>query len=847
MKSRAIKNLATGVATATALTMGLFASAQAAESGRYLVRYDLGNKADVMAALSADAVIHHEFDRTGLMAISMSDSDLQSVANLSVIQGISEDPVYNLFTQDVPYGIDMVEARDTWDTDRDGIVDAGAETGEGIRVCVVDTGIYAAHEDLGGGGVNILAGKSWTGEQWDQDRQGHGTHVAGTIAAMNNGAGVVGVSPGTVDLLIADVFNDAGEGQNSSTIFAAVEWCADNGANIISMSLGGLLGAPIDMPGVDELPFDPDFGLSFANEYREIYDRGILIIAAAGNDGDARFNFPGSYSSVVSVAAIDSTETKADFSNFNAQVEVAAPGVSVLSTYPSENSLIVHGGPKYKANSVAFSSTGDLAGSFIGPLADGGTCNDAFEPGWFNGNVVLCRRGDAAFQVKIDNAGDAGATGVVIMNNVPGNVSATYGDPEETGLTSTTPAISISQADGDDALTYVGTASTMIVELESIQGYAELSGTSMATPHVSGVAAVQWGACTDLTHDEMRAHLTGTTRTAAGDIVNTEIVDTGRDPEYGYGLVQTKAGVDALRDGIDTYTGNPDGLYPANVECDMPIDPVDPTDPNDPANDGSKAQGSGWLDGSPDNDGDSDSDSDKISFSFKAEMKKDGKGLKGKFKLKDKQAGHKIDVRSINSFATLASDCGPVAAGGNAVEVTGDGTFNNLPASFRMCAADVDKKGKGNDVFYLECTEGCGYSTTFSGANGVLGGGNIKIKMAASQGSESSDSSGSADAGTADSGQASIVNLGPLLLDNTDAGAMQVLVAEVLNESLRAAAGAPVTLQAIHADGSAETIDGVTGANGQAVFTVILPSDSVEYRATSGATDSNTVAPTARR
>ncbi len=827
MKTRAFKNLATSAATAAALTMGMLATASAADSGRYLVRYDIGNKADVTAALSADAVIHHEFDRTGLMAISMSDSDLQAIANLSVIQGISEDPVYELFAQDIPYGIDMVQARDTWDTDRDGLVDTSAETGEGIRVCVVDTGIYAAHEDLGGGGVNILAGKSWVGEAWDEDRQGHGTHVAGTIAAMNNAAGVVGVSPGTVDLLIADVFNDAGEGQSSSTIFAAVEWCADNGANIISMSLGGPLGAPIDIPGVTELPFDPDLGLSYANEYRDIYDRGILIIAAAGNDGDVRPNYPGSYPAVVSVAAIDSAETKADFSNFNEFVEVAAPGVSVLSTYPSENSLIVHGGPTYKANAVAFSSEGDLAGSFVGALADGGTCNDAFEPGTFTDMVVLCRRGAAAFQVKIDNAGNAGATGVVIMNNVPGNVSATYGED----FVSTTPAISISQADGDDALTHVGTGSTMIVNMESIQGYAELSGTSMATPHVSGVAAVQWGACTDLTHDQVRAHLTGTTRTAAG-----EEMDLGRDFEYGYGLVQTKAGVDALRDGIDTYTGNPDGNNPANVECDMPIDPTDPTDPTDPADEGSKAQGSGWLDGSPDNDG----DNDKISFHFKAEMKKDGNGLKGAFKLKDKQAGHKIDVRAIHSFSTLAADCGPVAAGENAVEITGDGTFNDLPASFRMCAADVDKQGKGNDLFYLECTAGCGYSTTFAGTTGVLGGGNVKVKM------QQTDSAGAADSGTADAGDASIVNLGPLLLDNTIAGGMQVLVAEVLNDSLRAAAGAPVTLQAIHADGSVETLEGETGANGQAVFTVILPNGSVEYRATSGATDSNTVAPTAR-
>ncbi|MGB5353176.1 MAG: S8 family serine peptidase [Woeseia sp.] len=812
--------------TAVALAIGIVSLANAADTNRYLVQYELGNKADIMAALPANAVVHHEFDRYGIMAVSMTSSEIVALTNLAPISAASEDPIWSLNAQVTPYGIDMVNARDTWDADRDGAIDTKAATGEGINVCIVDTGIYAAHEDLGAGGVNILAGRSFTGEDWDQDRQGHGTHVAGTIAAMNNDTGVVGVSPGTVNLLIGDVFNDAGEGQSSSTIFAAVEWCADNGANIISMSLGGPVGLP--------LPILPDVpAVSFAGSYQDLYDDGILIIAAAGNDGDVRFNFPGSYPSVMSVAALDSTELKAEFSNFNSQVEIAAPGVSVLSTYPFENTLQITGGPRYMANAIAFSSTGDLAGAFVDPLADGGTCNDAVPAGTYDRKVVLCERGDAAFQVKIDNAGNGGATGVVIYNNVPGNVSATYGED----FVSTTPAISLSQEDGQDALNYVGDESTMIVNLESVQGYAELSGTSMATPHASAIAAVQWGACTDLTNDQIRAHLAGTTRNAAGDVTGAI-----RDPEYGYGLVQAKAGVDALRDGIDNYTSNADGSSPANVECYMPI-PEDPTDPGDPADEGSKASGSGWLDGNPannDTNGDSDNDSDKISFSFKAEEKKDGKGLKGKFKLKDKMADIKIDVKEIDSFTVLNAACGPVAAGDNAVQITGEGTLNDLPASFRMCAADVDKKGKGNDTFYLECTAGCSYTTTASGATGVLGGGKVKVKMQKPEAAAEAE----AESAPADSSEATIVTLGPLLLDDTLAGGMQVLSAQVLNDSLRAIAGSPVTLQAVHVDGTVQILEGTTGANGKALFTVILAGDSVEYRAIAGEVESNTVAPT---
>ncbi len=746
--------------------------ALAEESKRYLVRYQLGSKAEVVAALGASATVHHEFDDLGVLAATLPVSRAGLVAELGAVLDVSEDPLRFLSAQTVPYGIDLVRARDEWDADRDGVVDAGAATGAGIRVCIVDTGIYAAHEDLGGGGVTILAGRSWVGEDWDRDLQGHGTHVAGTVVAMNNQLGVVGTSPGEIELIIADVFNDAGDGQASSTILAAANWCADQGADIISMSLGGLLG-------------------TLADGYQALYDRGILVIAAAGNDGGPVQNYPAASDSVVSVAAIDSTETVADFSNFVPQVEVAAPGVAVLSTYPFENSLAIDGGPTFAANSIA---NANPSGAFSGPLADGGDCNTAPPAGAYTGAIVLCERGGTAFRVKIDNAAAGGAAGAVLYNNAPGNFNGTYGDP----CCSSIPAISLSQADGQAALAWLGSNSVMTVDLESAGGYAELSGTSMATPHASATAAVAWSACPELSNDQMRSHLSATTRESQADLVPS------RDIFYGWGIVQVKDGVDALADGVDEYDpafGNGDGTNPANVEC--------ASDPDDAP----KTTGGGWLAG----DG-------KINFGFNA--KQAGDGVNGQLQLNDHGSDTRIHISRMTGLFELTSDCGPVAAGPGAVELTGDGSLNSQPASFRVCVADRGEPGRGSDEFYLECTSGCSYDTAAAGAgDGVLGGGNIQV-----HGSPSAGGSG-----------ASSMTLGPVLLSGGDAGQLQVLTARVWDGGQRPLGGAVVTLEATAADGSVERWDGVTGANGTAVFTVVLPSGAVEYRATAGAAESNTV------
>lgn len=211
------------------------------------------------------------------------------------------------------WGVKLVGAPAVWSTTK----------GKGVRVAVLDTGIDATHPDLRDG---IAGAKDFTGSHsGPADVQGHGTHCAGVIGARVNGFGVVGVAP-ECSVLAGKVLGDDGSGSTRG-IADGIDWAVSQGADVISLSLGG-----------------PDDSADIRAAVGRAVARGAIVVAAAGNDGPrGAVGYPGGLADCVCVAAVDQGKAVASFSSRGANVYVAAPGVNVLSTYPGSRLATMSG------------------------------------------------------------------------------------------------------------------------------------------------------------------------------------------------------------------------------------------------------------------------------------------------------------------------------------------------------------------------------------------------------------------------------------------------------------------------------------------------------------------------
>jgi thermitase len=180
-----------------------------------------------------------------------------------------------------------------------------------IKIAIVDTGISNTHADLSG---KVEMRANFTTDA-DSDIDGHGTHVAGIAGALgNNSLGVVGVAYQN-KLLSVKVLDGAGNGYHS-WIANGIIWAADNGAKVINLSLGGTGSS-----------------LTLQNAVNYAWNKGAVVVAAAGNNGANMPFYPAYYPNVVAVGATSQNDTKASFSNYGTWVDIAAPGVQILSTY----------------------------------------------------------------------------------------------------------------------------------------------------------------------------------------------------------------------------------------------------------------------------------------------------------------------------------------------------------------------------------------------------------------------------------------------------------------------------------------------------------------------------------
>jgi serine protease len=267
--------------------------------------------------------INAKFSRLNTLAATIPRSQLMSLADDPDVDFVEGDYRLKMDGETVPYGIEQSQGLS--DVIPRSFESAACNDPNSFKIGIIDSGISISHPDTPcGPSAHPTNCKGITfglprGVEWYNPTDPHGTHIAGTIGAMGkNNLGVAGMlQDADVCYLIARVFGDDDKSTSTSSVVAAIEWLEDQGAKVINMSLGGSSRSELLSKAIAE---------ASAN--------GVLVIASSGNGGSTALNYPASFPDVISVAAVDSTNQLADFSQSNSEVDIAAPGVDILSTVP---------------------------------------------------------------------------------------------------------------------------------------------------------------------------------------------------------------------------------------------------------------------------------------------------------------------------------------------------------------------------------------------------------------------------------------------------------------------------------------------------------------------------------
>ncbi|MGC8893730.1 MAG: S8 family serine peptidase [candidate division WOR-3 bacterium] len=347
--------------------------------GRFIVRYQHGADPLAIAAdLSVFGAKVVKRSKTGadFVVVEINDPSVETGADFIRTAYAHPDilwtePLFRaraFFTPNDPYWTDQwgpyVMYMDlAWDQSR------GSKT---VVVGVVDQGVDYNHPDLA---ANFGSSKGYDFVDEDSDpfpdnpyEETHGTHVSGTVAGvLNNGVGVCGMA--NITLLSARVLDESGSGTYDD-VTDGIRWCAQQGVRVISMSLGGSSGSAT---------------LEEAINYA--YDTmGVLIVAAAGNDGMGEVSYPATYAACIAVGALDTTGDRAWFSNYGYALDVMAPGVGIISTVPM-SSYDIYDGTSMATPHVSglsallFSVNSSLTNKDARTILEG-TCVDMGDAGW---------------------------------------------------------------------------------------------------------------------------------------------------------------------------------------------------------------------------------------------------------------------------------------------------------------------------------------------------------------------------------------------------------------------------------------------------------------------------------
>jgi subtilisin family serine protease len=373
------------------------------------------------------------------------------------------------------WNLQMIKAPQAW---------ALGFSGETTRVMLLDTGIDKNHPSIKD---NFEKGQDFAGGANPNyayfDSVGHGTHTSGIVAGTLSPMGSIGVAP-KAQLLMGRVCSS--QSCSASAVLQGLNWALAEKVDVVSLSLS-----------------KPQTSQAESNAVKKLEEANIVVVASSGNDGKANVLYPAALPTVIAVGSMNEDLSKSVFSNWGAELDFVAPGANIFSASPQGKgaitTVLVDGQSVMSATFVGAPLT---ATPFTSDLINCGNGRPADFPAEVNGKTAFIKRGEIKFIEKLNTALKVGAKAVIFYNNEAGLVEGDLHGQVKI------PVALIQQSDGEKISQALLSGKKMTSEISNqVSDYKFDSGTSMATPHVTGVVALIKSKNKSLTPAQVRAIL----------------------------------------------------------------------------------------------------------------------------------------------------------------------------------------------------------------------------------------------------------------------------------------------------------------------------------------------------